>query len=185
VADNDLDVSPEVSREEIQRRVDKERADFLGRRVREVWVEWASRQPNPKPSWLAGWDDLDDGQREVDRLIGQKLAAEGQREVERSLDFQVTCVSCAHMLDECYRSDMRREAAERALSEERQRHEALLAQAEDYAREVQEENERMQAAVKDLLELAEDSVLGHRPDCMHRQRLGRARAVLRPGNDDD
>lgn len=45
----------------------------LGRLVRHVWVEWAREQANPKPSWLLPWEDLDDGQREVDMRIGEAL----------------------------------------------------------------------------------------------------------------
>ena len=48
--------------------------EALGRRVREVWVEWAREQPDPKPSHLVGWDDLDEGNREVDMRIGEALA---------------------------------------------------------------------------------------------------------------
>jgi hypothetical protein len=44
-----------------------------GRLVRETWVRWASRQRRPKKSWMTGWDKLDDGQREVDMLIGDAL----------------------------------------------------------------------------------------------------------------
>ena len=47
----------------------------LGRIVRETWVAWAKEQPDPKPSWLTGWDELDDGQREVDMRIGSAVAA--------------------------------------------------------------------------------------------------------------
>lgn len=50
--------------------------EALGRRVREVWVEWAREQPDPKPSHLVGWDDLDEGNREVDMRIGDALCAE-------------------------------------------------------------------------------------------------------------
>ena len=46
----------------------------LGRIVRETWVKWASEQPDPKPSWLVDWDDLDDGQREADMRIGEAVA---------------------------------------------------------------------------------------------------------------
>ena len=46
-----------------------------GQTVRETWVAWAKRQRAPKRSWLIGWDDLDDGQREVDMLIGDAVAA--------------------------------------------------------------------------------------------------------------
>jgi hypothetical protein len=37
---------------------------------------------DPKPSWVAGWDELDDFQREVDMRIGADLFARG-REAER------------------------------------------------------------------------------------------------------
>ena len=49
--------------------------EALGRLVRQVWMDWAREQPDPKPSWLAGWDELDDGQREVDMRIGEAVAA--------------------------------------------------------------------------------------------------------------
>lgn len=48
----------------------------LGRIVRETWVAWAREQPNPKRDWLTGWDELDDGQREVDMRIGSAVAAQ-------------------------------------------------------------------------------------------------------------
>jgi hypothetical protein len=47
----------------------------LGRLVRQVWVRWASEQRRPKRSWLVGWDQLGDGQREVDMRIGETVAA--------------------------------------------------------------------------------------------------------------
>jgi hypothetical protein len=46
----------------------------LGRAVRDAWVAWAREQDNPKDSWLVGWDELDEGQREVDMRIGEALA---------------------------------------------------------------------------------------------------------------
>jgi hypothetical protein len=46
-------------------------------------VEWAREQPNPKPSWLLPWEDIDDGQREVDMRIGAALFAAGKRSVQR------------------------------------------------------------------------------------------------------
>ena len=49
--------------------------DALGEQVRIAWVNWAKQQAAPKPSWLADWDDLDDGQREVDMRIGATVAA--------------------------------------------------------------------------------------------------------------
>lgn len=47
--------------------------DVLGRLVRDTWVEWAQQQPNPKPSWLLPWSELDEGQKEVDRRIGRAV----------------------------------------------------------------------------------------------------------------
>ena len=49
--------------------------ETLGRIVRETWVAWAKEQPDPKGSWLTGWDELDGGQREVDMRIGEAVAA--------------------------------------------------------------------------------------------------------------
>ncbi len=44
--------------------------DTLGRIVREVWVDYAHEIGNPNPAHLLSWDDLDEGNREVDRRIG-------------------------------------------------------------------------------------------------------------------
>lgn len=55
--------------------------ETLGRLVRETWVAWVSEQDDPKPSWLAGWDELDDGQREVDMRIGEAVAASVRSQV--------------------------------------------------------------------------------------------------------
>lgn len=52
--------------------------ELLGRWVRQVWVRWASEQDDPKPSWLLGWVELDDGQREVDMRIGEALFEAGR-----------------------------------------------------------------------------------------------------------
>ena len=46
----------------------------LGRIVRETWVAWAREQYRPKPSWLLLWEELDNGQREVDMRIGAAVA---------------------------------------------------------------------------------------------------------------
>jgi hypothetical protein len=46
-----------------------------GRLVRDVWVRWATRQPNAKPSWVVPWDQLDAGQREVDCRIAETVTA--------------------------------------------------------------------------------------------------------------
>lgn len=133
---DDLDVSPEVSaafcagaldripevptidtREDLQRRLDEMRSDKLGRRVREVWVEWASRQPNPKPSHLVPWEHLDAGNREVDRLIGEALATEGRLEANDAITWFTTCLNCSTLMDSVYAETMRAEKAEAALAD--------------------------------------------------------------------
>ena len=48
--------------------------DQAGRFVREAWVRWARTQPNPKPSWLVPYDDLDEADKEADRQIGEAVA---------------------------------------------------------------------------------------------------------------
>jgi hypothetical protein len=47
--------------------------DSKGRRVREMWVQWARQQPNPKPSWLVPYDELSEPDKEADRVIGEEL----------------------------------------------------------------------------------------------------------------
>ena len=44
--------------------------EALGRLVRQVWMDWAREQPDPKPSWLAGWDELD-AHPELERRHGE------------------------------------------------------------------------------------------------------------------
>jgi len=53
--------------------------ELLGRLVRQVWVEWAAEQHDPKPSWLLPWEELDDGQKEVDMRIGLALFEAGKK----------------------------------------------------------------------------------------------------------
>lgn len=57
--------------------IDQIDREELGRVVREVWMEWAREQPDPKPSWLTPWDGLSEPDREVDRRIGEALFNEG------------------------------------------------------------------------------------------------------------
>ena len=47
--------------------------EILGQKVRQVWIMWAAKQPNPKPSWLLPWEQLSEVDREVDRQIGEIL----------------------------------------------------------------------------------------------------------------
>jgi hypothetical protein len=58
--------------------------EALGRLVREVWVAWARDQPDAKPTWLVGWDDLPTRDQEVDRRIGLELWRAGFRDGTRT-----------------------------------------------------------------------------------------------------
>lgn len=49
--------------------------ESLGMIVREAWVKWAERQPQPKPSWLVSWHGLAEADKEADRQIGETVAA--------------------------------------------------------------------------------------------------------------
>lgn len=155
-------------REALQRRANEARADFLGRRVREVWVEWASRQSDAKDSWLVGWDDLDGGQREVDRLIGIELAKLGRSEADNAITWFTTCFNCSILLDSVYAETVRAEKAEAALSD-------AVKLAEDYESYVSELRFALgQVAPDDPALLKHDAV----PNDFD-ERLERARAVLR------
>lgn len=44
-----------------------------GRLVRQVWVDFAKQQDNPKPHHLLPWEELDEDNKEVDRRIGDAL----------------------------------------------------------------------------------------------------------------
>lgn len=56
------------------------RREAGGRLVREVWIEWAREQPDPKPSWLVPWEALSESDREVDRRIAERVRAEAVQE---------------------------------------------------------------------------------------------------------
>lgn len=47
--------------------------EFLGKVVRDVWMDFAREQENPKASWLVPWEDLDEPMKDVDRRIGVTL----------------------------------------------------------------------------------------------------------------
>lgn len=57
----------------------QEPRELVGRAVRQVWVKWAREQSDPKPSWLLPWEELDEGQREVDMRIGAALFDAGKK----------------------------------------------------------------------------------------------------------
>ena len=49
------------------------RREAAGRQVRLAWIAWARTQPDPKPSWLTPWEQLDEPDKEADRLIADRL----------------------------------------------------------------------------------------------------------------
>jgi hypothetical protein len=51
----------------------REDREKLGQRVRRQWVKWAREQEDPKESWLAPWEELDEPMKEVDRRIGEAV----------------------------------------------------------------------------------------------------------------
>lgn len=55
--------------------------DRLGRMVRDLWISWAERQPDPKPSWLVPYDQLSESDKEADRVIGCGMCCEFVSEV--------------------------------------------------------------------------------------------------------
>src|SRR5712691_8072812 len=54
--------------------------EMLGMLVRSVWIDWAYDH-NAKPHHLVPWEYLPEDQKEVDRLIGERLAATRDAEV--------------------------------------------------------------------------------------------------------
>jgi hypothetical protein len=46
-----------------------------GKLVRAAWVRWAEKQPNPKASWLAPWEELSEPDKEADRCIWDEIVA--------------------------------------------------------------------------------------------------------------
>ena len=48
--------------------------DDLGVAVRDAWVTWACSQPNPKQSWLVPYDQLEERDKQADRMIGMQVA---------------------------------------------------------------------------------------------------------------
>jgi hypothetical protein len=60
--------------------------ELLGRMVRDIWITWAREQPNPKPSWLKPWDELSEPDREVDRRIGEGIAAFATQQQQQRIE---------------------------------------------------------------------------------------------------
>jgi hypothetical protein len=51
----------------------------LGKRLRELWVEWAKKQEDIRhhADWLTGWDQLDERYKEVDRIMAYDAFLKG------------------------------------------------------------------------------------------------------------
>ena len=58
----------------------------LGKLVRSVWIEWAKDQHNAKKSWLLGWEELSEPDKEVDRMIGERLYELGTKKYQGYYD---------------------------------------------------------------------------------------------------
>jgi hypothetical protein len=52
----------------------------MGKAVRALWVAYAAARPNPKPHHLIPWEELDEENKEVDRIIGEALYFWGYRD---------------------------------------------------------------------------------------------------------
>jgi len=53
--------------------LDTDLTEELGKLVRSTWVNWAKSLPLAKQSWLTPWEELDDQQKEIDRLLGKTV----------------------------------------------------------------------------------------------------------------
>ncbi len=51
------------------------RVELWAEQIRVAWVDWARTQPNPKPSWLVPWAELDAQSKDADRAIARRLLA--------------------------------------------------------------------------------------------------------------
>lgn len=52
----------------------EEQREHLGRLVRAAWVEYCHKIGDTKPSHTAPWEELDEADREADRVIGEVVA---------------------------------------------------------------------------------------------------------------
>lgn len=52
---------------------DEPEVERVAREIRAAWVEWATRQPNAKPSWLVPWDECDEQTKDADRYLALRV----------------------------------------------------------------------------------------------------------------
>src|SRR5690242_20401120 len=75
--------------------IDNVNIERLGRIVRDVFVDWAKKQPNPKPNQLIPWQKLPECDKEPNRLIGVALASYGiQLAQDAALQGKYVCKIC-------------------------------------------------------------------------------------------
>jgi len=123
--------------------------DAKGRLVRETWVEWARRQPSPKPSWLVPWEDLAEPDREVDRQIGEALYAAGAASTREASKERALARTVIALEAERDRLHGRLHAADRALhlaTTERDTLRAAVAERDERVAEVVRRMEAIDAA---------------------------------------
>lgn len=123
--------------------------EFLGKLVRMTWVDWASKQLCPKPSWLIPWEALDEVSKEVDRQIGEAVAG--------------VCVS-PHLLLAEQENDKLREENERLKQE---RASAIAGRIE--AELLGQTNVKLTARVEQLE--SETAIAGHTADRLRAENL--------------
>jgi len=53
-------------------------SEKLGRRVRQVWMDWAEQQPDilDRPDWLDPWEKLPERIQDADKKIGTAIAGD-------------------------------------------------------------------------------------------------------------
>ena len=58
----------------------------LGREVRKVWLIWAVNQPDKErhPNWFLSWEQLDERDREVDRMIGAAIYIKAREDASKA-----------------------------------------------------------------------------------------------------
>jgi hypothetical protein len=84
-------------RAEMEERHAKEKAEWeeanmplrerLGRRIRQVWMEWAAKQPDiaDRPDWLDPWEKLPERIQEVDCNLGMAIWGDAFSELSSSI----------------------------------------------------------------------------------------------------
>lgn len=62
-----------------------EMVERVAEQIRVAWCEWARTQPNPKPSWLVPWAELDEQSRDADRHLARYALALAERAADEAV----------------------------------------------------------------------------------------------------